>query len=196
MADDKKKRSLLDDIADGFKDATKDLIEDGKKQLVSHVVGAAMDTIDMFDSSLKRGVTNAAYRDGNVPEVYRKRINDTKKSTSGRENYGSYYYNTPKSREADSVREDATKVRAIFKDSKQEAQDMIDRIIEKIDNDPNNVCTVGKLYSWNGISSSSMMLWKYGWSERDKTLFDVQQVTTGENRGRWILVLPTPHRTS
>lgn len=188
-----KKKSILEEA---FEDMKGDLKREATERFENFLFGSTIDAMDVIGDSSKKFIGRLIFKDKPIPERYKKAITGSTGS-NGRENYSSYYYSPPRTvRDVDAVKEDATKVRAIFKDTKDEAQAMIDKIIEKIDNSPNNMCTVGNLYSWNGIPSSSMMLWKYGWNERDKSMFDVKEVLTGTEHGRWILVLPTPHRVA
>lgn len=191
MSEEPKKQNLFMEI---LTDVGTNIRKDAKKQAVSFTYNAFMTAVDIVQGSLKDSITRGFYKDGKAPN----RRGYTDYTATSRGNNTSVYardYGAVSQNNYQSGGEAVTDVRAIFRPTKLEADNKLNWIIEKIDNSSDNCCTVGALYeSEEPKLPTTMMSWKYGWSEKDVQLMDSKMVTSGPHSGEWILVLPKPHR--
>ncbi len=192
MTEDPKKQNLFLEI---LTDVGTNIRNDAKHQATAFIYNSIMSAMDMVHGTLKDSITKGVYKDTKPP--YRNG-SITNYATSNR-NSGSIYARdydaVSRTASAANSNDAATDVRAIFRPTKLEADNKLNWIIEKIDNSSDNCCTVGALYeSEEPKLPTTMMCWKYGWSDKDISAFDSKMVTSGPYSGQWILVLPKPHR--
>ncbi len=192
MSEEPKKENMFAEI---FSDVAFNLRKEAKNQARNYVYNAIMSTVDMVQGTLRDGITRGFYKDGPAPN-HRNYTNYS--NPSGTRNGSSAYardYGAISQNNVSSGSEAVTDVRAIFRMSKLDADNKLNWIIEKIDNSSGNCCTVGALYeSEEPKLPTTMMSWRYGWSDKDIQAFDSKMVTSGPHAGEWILVLPKPHR--
>lgn len=188
MGEEPKKQNIAKEI---FDDVVANLHKSAKEQTINYIYGTIMSSIDMFHGTLKDGITKGFYKGENP----RNRGNYYPATTRSNDGYYARDYNAVSRQNALVGGEAATDVRAIFRPTQLAAEDKLNWIIEKIDNSSDNCCTVGALYeSEEPKLPTTMMSWKYGWSEKDTASFTTKMVTSGSHSGEWILVLPKPHR--
>lgn len=192
MSEEPKKQNLFTEI---LNDVATNIRKEAKTQARAYAYNAIMTAVDMVQGTLRDGITRGFYKDGTAPNRrgytnYSSSSNRNSTSVYARD-YGAISQNNTSSTGTEAV----TDVRAIFRMSKLDADNKLNWIIEKIDNSSDNCCTVGALYeSEEPKLPTTMMSWKYGWSDKDVQAFDSKMVTSGPHAGEWILVLPKPHR--